>query len=66
MICSKQWKQEVNSNYKSWVELFNNIKKMELKYHFSWKNTPEKFQVLSLKSPKSKVEILKRKDEVNI
>lgn len=62
----KQWKQEVSSNYKSWVELFNNIKKMELKYHFSWKNTPEKFQVLSLKSPKSRVEMLKRKDEVNI
>ena len=62
----KQWKQEVNPNYESWRELFNNVKNLELKYHFSWKESKDKFQVFSLKSLKSKVEILSRKDAVNI
>ena len=56
----KQWKQEVSNSYQSWRELFNESKKMELKYHFSWKDLKENFRVLSLTSPKSCVKIISR------
>lgn len=54
----KQWKQEVSNSYQSWRELFNESKKMELKYHFSWKDLKKDFRVLSLTSPKSCVKII--------
>ena len=49
------WKKEVSESYKSWVELFNIIKKMGLRYHFSWKDSRDNFQVFSLNNIKSDV-----------
>lgn len=51
-----QWKEEVDSRYKSWVELFNRIKKVGLSYHFSWKNTSYDSEFFRFKSKKSLVD----------
>ena len=48
-----QWKEEVDNSYESWLELFNRIKKAEIKYHFSWKDPRWKAKFLSFKSNKS-------------
>lgn len=50
-----QWKKEVDRSYESWLKLFNDIKKAEIKYHFSWKDSKERFKVFELGSHKSKV-----------
>lgn len=55
---SNLWKKEINESYKSWVELFNIIKKMELRYHFSWKNSRDRFRVFSLNNIKSRVNLV--------
>lgn len=52
------WKDEVNFSYNSWIELYNKIKKMELRYHFSWKNSIDKFQVFSIENKKSLTECI--------
>lgn len=55
-----QWKETVDYSYESWRELFDNLKKMKLRYHFSWKEfPPEKFQVSSLKSSNSGISVVK-------
>jgi IS605 OrfB family transposase len=51
-----QWKEEVDSSYKSWVELFNRIKKVGLSYHFSWEDTSLASEFFRFKSKKSMVE----------
>lgn len=51
-----QWKEEVDSSYKSWIELYNRIKKVGLSYHFSWKNTSYGSEFFRFKSKKSLVD----------
>lgn len=48
-----QWKEEVDDSYKSWIELYNRIKKVGLSYHFSWKDTSLPSEFLRFKSKKS-------------
>jgi IS605 OrfB family transposase len=48
-----QWKKEVDSSYKSWLELFNRIKKVGLKYYFSWKDSKENLRVFELDCDRS-------------
>ncbi len=50
-----QWKKMVSDRYESWVELFNDIKKMDLRYHFSWKECRDRFRVLRFRSTRSNV-----------
>jgi hypothetical protein len=52
-----RWKEEIDNSYKSWVELFNKIKKVGLRYRFSWKDTPERIQVFSLNNKKSLINL---------
>lgn len=51
-----QWKEEVDSSYKSWIELYNRIKKVGLSYHFSWKDTSYETKFFRFKSKKSLVD----------